>query len=512
MHMRKPIKSILAVFIAVQVTGCSILSESGMSPSNLLHFVNGVADDSANQTKSSVITGKVANPPARTIRFDGHEIVLGEAENQIIETDRLVNMLEPLISEQRLQTAATLILRHRESVERLLAERWATSSDDAVVQLAAEVLSRRSIRTDMSWKSLIKYARVQKATAIRYQNLRNAFAEELRTNDPSNESAEQLQRASLKVNHPLARIDSLRLLGLRELVAGRQAWAESLFRQAIELANSSGNPLIAAELWLTVAEAARRSNQMPIATSAWTNGVNQHLSACKKDHPLDVSFWLLAEQTRPESLNWPVELSTVLGLHAQHIGCNINGGNEMVLWASVAQAQFERGELQSALVNFKKAETLVEGSNVMWLRIAQAKCLAAMGQSPAAAAILSGPAASSDPSLSAAATAAMGSIKLQAGAYQQGAQLLHKALMQSPTTRWPTRNQSLADLAIAQLIIGDTDTGLNALHEVQLLLEKSGERGLLVQSLENELRLLEHEHRGSQISAIKSRIRQLERL
>jgi tetratricopeptide (TPR) repeat protein len=506
--MKKPTRSILILFLALQVTGCSILSESGISPTSLLHFANEASGEPA---KKDGTVAKIANPPARTIRFDGHEIVLGEAENQIVDPDKLVSMLEPLIVEQRLQTAATMILRHRESAERLLAERWATAADDGVIQLSAEVLSRRSTRADMSWKSLLKYGKAHKEIATRYQTLRNSFADEMRLSDPSNEMAEQLQQASLKVNHPLARMDALRLLGLRELVAGREAWAESLFRQAIEMATASGNPLVAAELWLTVAEAARRSNQMPTATIAWTNAVNQHLSSCKRDQPVDVSFWVLAEQIRPESINWPAELSTALGAHAQRIGCSVEGGSAMVLWASIAQAQFERGELQAALVNFKKSETLVKDSNVMWLRIAQAKCLAAMGQAPAAAAILSGPAASSEASISAAATAAMGSIKLQSGAYQQGAQLLHKALTLSPTTQWPMRNQSLADLAIAQLIIGDTDTGLDALHEAQDLLEKSGERFLLVQSLENELRLLEHEHRGHQTSAIKARILQLEK-
>jgi hypothetical protein len=51
-----------------------------------------------------------------------------------------------------------------------------------------------------------------------------------------------------------------------------------------------------------------------------------------------------------------------------------------------------------------------------------------------------------------------------------------------------------------------------ALHAVQNQFEKSGEKLLLVQSLENELRLLEHEHRDSEVTAIKSRIAQLERL
>ncbi len=97
--------------------------------------------------------------------------------------------------------------------------------------------------------------------------------------------------------------------------------------------------------------------------------------------------------------------------------------------------------MQPALVNFKKAEAATTGENVLWLRIAQSKCLAALGQVPAASAILSGPASSNNPSIAAAATAAMGSTKLQAGAYQQGAQLLNKALSDSDGPVWANRNQ-----------------------------------------------------------------------
>ena len=79
-------------------------------------------------------------------------------------------------------------------------------------------------------------------------------------------------------------------------------------------------------------------------------------------------------------------------------------------------------------------------------------------------------------------------------------------------SRKPSQNQSLGDLALAQLIIGDTEPGLAALHAAQTQFEKSGDRALLVQSLENELRLLEHEHRDTEVTAIQSRITQLERL
>ena len=456
--------------------------------------------------------GKVANPPARTLRFDGHEIILGEADSPVFDTDQLVGKLQQLVSDNRYHTAATLVARHRESAERLLAERWAGAAEEEVVRLVAAVLSRRCTQADANWSSLLELARTQGGPASHYQQLRNAFAEELQTNDPSGGAAEALLQASAKVAHPLVRVDALRLLGLRDLVAGRHAWAESHFRQAIEMAASSGNELMAAELWLMVAETARRGNQLSAASTAWSKATSQHLAAFRGDQPLDVSFWIMADKTRQEPQTWPAELRTAFAANVQRVGCTPQGGSEMVLWICVAQAQLERGEFQSALVNFKRAETLAEGTNGMWLRIAQARCLAAMGQSPAASAILSGPAASADAAVSAAATAAMGSIKLKSGAYQQGAQLLHKATSQSPLINWPMKNQALADLALAQLIIGDTDEGLAALHRAQALLEQAGQRDLLIQSLDNELRLLEFEQRSPESVAVKRRLSQLERL
>ena len=468
----------------------------------------------ASQAKSGSDSpkGQVANPPARTIRFDGHEIVLGQAEPTELTADKLQSMLAPLIAAQRMRSTAALIQLHRETGERLLAERWATDFNDPCVKLVAQVLSHRSTLPENSWVAVLRIAREQPQLARPYLQARNAFALQLQTADPTNEQANQLQQLAQSINHPLIKVDCLRLLGLRELVAGRTAWAESLCRQAADTAYTSGNILLAAELSLLIVESARRSEQMSTATQAWSSGVATHLRAIDNTQPIDVAFWLMAERVRPENLSWPNELITVLGHHLATIGCTSDGGAEMVLWACVAEAQYQRGQMQPALVNFKKAEAATAGENVLWLRIAQSKCLAALGQVPAASAILSGPASSTNSSIAAAATAAMGSTKLQAGAYQQGAQLLNKALADSTGSVWATRNQALADLALAQLIIGDTQPGLDALHSVQAQFIQSGDRPMLIRSLENEMHLLEHEQRTQEAIEVRKRIAELETL
>lgn len=490
-----------ALALTVSMTGCSVLTDSSLTAS-LSRAASAESEDAAES--------QIANPPARTIRFDGHEIVLGDAEAEPVDSEKFVAMLQPLVEQKRFRSARWLVQHRREASQRLLSERWASGFEDPVIQLVADELSLRDGREDSNWNSLLKLAKDKPKVAKPYQELRNTFAAELQTADPSNDKAAQLQQLAQEVNHPLVKIDSLRLLGLRELVAQRTGWAESLCRQAIEVATKSGNPTVAAELWLMVAEAARRSDQATISAQAWSSGVTLHLSSTKADAPIDVAFWLMAEHTRPKDKPWPSELTSHLASHVKTVGCSAECEPEVAFWTSIGGAQFQRNEMQAALLNFKRAETLVSGSDAMWLRIAQSKCLAAMGQTPAASAILSGPAASSEPAIAAAAAAAMGSLKLQAGAYQQGAQLLNKAVTQASSVQWATKNEALADLALAQLIIGDTEPGLEALHAAQAELEHTGDELLLIRSLENELRLLQHEQRDKEAAKVQQRISELE--
>ncbi len=215
----------LAFCLACLPSGCSLLSDASARLEQ---------DVSASQAKSLPVSssgGQVVNPPARTIRFDGHEIVLGQAEATELTPDKLQSLLTPLLSTQRYRTAASLIQLHRETSERLISERWATDYNEPSVQLVARVLSQRSTRPENSWLALLRIAQERPNLAKPYQQARNAFAAQLQTADPTNEQAAGLQQLAQNVNHPLVKIDCLRLLGLRELVAGRHAWAESLCRQ-----------------------------------------------------------------------------------------------------------------------------------------------------------------------------------------------------------------------------------------------------------------------------------------
>ncbi len=178
----------LAIALAVLPSGCSVFSDG--SPTRVdQELIPSQAKSDSDSSK-----GQIVNPPARTIRFDGHEIVLGQAEPTELTPDKLLSMLQPLVTGQRYRTASALILLHRETAERLLSERWATDYEDASVQLIANVLSSRSARAENSWIALLRIARERPTLAKPYQTARNAFALQLQTADPTNEQATQLQQ------------------------------------------------------------------------------------------------------------------------------------------------------------------------------------------------------------------------------------------------------------------------------------------------------------------------------
>ena len=302
-------------------------------------------------------------------------------------------------------------------------------------------------------------------------------------------------------------------MAVAELATGRDAWAESLLLQAVELAERNQDNFRAANLWLMISIHSQSNQQGSTETTAWHKAVDRHSMATQDSgHPLNISFWVRADRQKPNNAKWPESTKKSLLPFAQSVGCKLteNSPNELVIWSAIGNAQLSGGEPQLALVNFKKAESFATGEDVMWLRIAQGTCLAALGQSRAAAALLSEPLASNRPVIAAAANAALGSAKLHAGTFQQGAQLLNKALAESPNLDWPNKSKAEADLALAMLVIGETDQGLKKLHLAQRKFEILGDSTSLLQSLENEMRLLRHEGKTNEAEKVQRRILRVE--
>ena len=462
---------------------------------------------------SSKNEAKIANPPAKTIRFDGTEVLLGRTDVPQIAVDQFWNQLSSLLDERKHFTAGRYVAKNADTAEQVLWERWVTAPDEGPLRFTANCLSQNVAR-NASWNAMLDAAKTNPIAAKAYHSARNELTTTLSSGQDVSKAAERLRVASSQLQCALATSDTFHLLALGEFGAGRYTWAESLLLQAIELAENNHDGVRAANLWLMVAINSGHSKDHSVTPeNAWKNAVMAHTGSHRiAKQQLSIHFWLRADRYRPSNTPWPESAKQALIPHAQSVGCAItnDSSSDLVIWCAIARAQLDVDEPQLALVNYKKAESHAKGDDVLWLRISQSECLAALGQTHAAAALLSGPLASKDPAISAAANATLGSSKLQSGAFQQGALLLGKAIAKSSARAWPARNKAQADLALAMLIIGESDKGLRSLHLAQRSFESEGDVASLLQSLENEVRLLEHEGRSEAADSVRQRIAQIE--
>jgi tetratricopeptide (TPR) repeat protein len=513
--MKIPHKLIL-VFICIS-SGCTVFHRGNSGLDGISKELDGVFAKSdpakTRRGRAKVESEQVANPRASTIRFDGHEVVLGNAAVTQISRNEFDSKLTQLLQQEKYFSARQFVLRHRNAGEQILWEHWGTRLRPLQVQFLASVLSE-GVAVSGAWTGLLAAAAQRPNQAQSYFRARADFIERLKTGNGDATTTEALRKAAQELSHQLAMSDAFQLIAVQELVSGNNTWAESLFRQSIEIASGNRDHTRVAALYLLAATAASKSGQFESAKEHWHQAIQSQIAYAvqSNNEVMHTDFWVRAEEQRPATESWPRQISNALASAAAPTGCLISDDThpELVLWSAVGLAQYDADAPQLALVSFKRAETFASESNVAWLRVAQGKCLAALGQGSAAAAILSAPSAHEDATIAAAATAAMGSAKLLSGAYQQGAQLLNKALSADPSLAWPLKVQAEADLALAQLIIGDTEQGLVALRLARQHFEQLGDTASMLQAIENEVQILELENRTSELEALRSLNRTIE--
>ena len=150
---------------------------------------------------------------------------------------------------------------------------------------------------------------------------------------------------------------------------------------------------------------------------------------------MDSVFWLQAERLKPTGVEWPAEISLTVSPWVRRLDFPDPATESTALLAAIAQTQLASGQPELALVAFKRAKSTASSSATPWLRIAQARCLAAQKQFAVATTILSSPASSQDTRVRVAALATLGSIKMHSGAYEQGAEILNRTLTENPPVK-----------------------------------------------------------------------------
>ncbi len=532
----------LLVALLVSSPGCSTLRRSNnAADEGFLRLLSPVDEQSASEIDQLVRRdagkldeSKVANPPAKTIRFSGNEVVLGLSQATQIAPVEFKRSIEQMVGDEKLLSAKIFVEQHPRAAKRylwtqLLAEGSGEVNSTAVHFVAT--VSSVGLPSNSSWGRLLKIVEAEPSTWAKYARSYGRILDGLKSSDEVESEdlqnrdvesdlqkhVEMLSSSAEALNHPIVATETQRLLAGRESIAGRHAWAESLCLQAVEVSVESKDLHRAADILLEVCKAIELQVDTPgyrkRHREAWTTAVEFQVRAFDRTGVIDEQFWELANEARIDAYPWPENVGEAFQEACESIGCTADSDlrSETALWAAVGKEHYDASRFQQALLCFKKAERLASEVNKGWLRIAQGKCLASLGQEGAAAAILSGPATSASVELSCAAKAALGSAKLAAGAYQQGAQLLNRALNDASGVDFAGKLQAQADLAVAIAILGETEEAIDAFRRIQYAFARRGDHVGLIQAYQNEKRILELEGNAAAADSAERKIVDLER-
>jgi hypothetical protein len=291
-----------------------------------------------------------------------------------------------------------------------------------------------------------------------------------------------------------------------------------------ETASQTGLPRIAADLWMLACEASLQKDLVDQARKCWTAAVVNQLVAIRQRAPeqllpaVDTVFWEQADRLIHPEDQYPQELGLVFAPWYSRMGISHQMDDadrsplppRVALWASLAQFQLSTGQPHLATLSLKRAEQSASPALRPWLQITSARALASQDQDALAAGILGNLLNHPNPNIAASALAALGSIKIQTGAYEQGSSFLIQALNQSESRNWPGYLAAKADLANVRLIVGSLDDALPELHAVQNEMLIAGNWQSLIRSLENEAAILEAEQMSEEAQEIRRRIASIE--
>ena len=200
------------------VLGCSLI-QNGEDSASIGRKLDQLFGESTNDAESS--GEKVANPPAKTIRFDGRETVLGINDVHRIDTGEFWETVTGLLEERRYFSAQSYIAKHAETGEQVMWERWATETESVPIRFISKVLSQQ-VKKRASWNALLVYAKKNPVEAQSYQQARQQLTDNLRSTDANPDLVEQLRVASQRCKHPLIVVDTMhqRKTKMSELAEG----------------------------------------------------------------------------------------------------------------------------------------------------------------------------------------------------------------------------------------------------------------------------------------------------
>jgi len=511
--------ALLSVSVACTAIGCTSLTGSLPGIGGLTASKDKVASVS-DRAASASETLNVSNPRATEIRFDGQEHLLGGANCQCIPADQLRQQVADLLADKKLRSATALVRLHPRSAQQLMVQDLRV--DLSGLDFVAATLDRG--REGSTWTDHRTACKSSSGAAERFQADSQQLVVDTNSDEPIEPSQARLSDAAAKLASVPLSIEARRLTAMSLVARKRTDEAITILVGAAESATQSGLPQMSSDLWMMACEASLQIEQVDQARSCWKAGVANQLASIRmrpNDQslpPIDTVFWEQADRLIHPEDSFPVEISLAFSAWYSRMGIGSDGATSVAgtiqprvaLWSSIAEFQLVTGQPHLATLSVKRAEVDADESMKPWLQIASARSLAAQKQSSLATTILTGLINHERPTVRAASLAALGSIKIQTGAFEQGSGFLIGALNMSEANNWPGQIAAKADLANVRLIVGKLDDALPALHSVQNEMMIAGRWQSLCQSLENEAAILDAEKQHENARLIRERILSIE--
>lgn len=514
----------VAAAIIGTVIGCKAVTDGsvGLFRSPLTGANSAASETITQRALAASETLSISNPPAKQIRFDGKEQLLGGGACQSMTVDALRTAVRGLVERQKRRSAVAFIQLHERSAQAWLLRD--IDRHDGQTELVAATLD--ADKQNPVWRQHQAACRQRSEAAVAYQQARSRLVDATNTGQPVDSWGEQLyQHAEAVASIPL-QIDASKLWAASLFARDRVDESLATLVQTAERANQSGMPRISSDLWLMACEASLHDEQVDQARSCWKAAVANQLTSIRmrsdaeRVPAVDTVFWEHADRLIHPEDSYPAELKLAFSPWLAKLGIKVDepiaaeGQRDasVALWSAIAQFQLATGQPHLATLSLKRAEQDAKEAVRPWLRIASARALAAQQQDVLATSLLSGLADHPNAAVAASALAVLGSIKIQSGAYQQGSEFLLQSLNKPTAKPWPGQLAAKADLANVRLIVASLDEALPMLHEIQNEMMIAGQWQSLCQSLENEAAILEIESLSDEAKAIRDRIANIERI
>ncbi len=507
--------TLLVVLTGAFTFGCAMMKSPGQSSTVFNPEPDRVEASIGERADAATDEVIVSNPLAKEIRFDGKELLLGSGNCQVLPGSDLRKAIQSLLDNEKKRSAKAMINLHVRSAQQMLIA-GIEKPAGVVESFVAEVLDHG--KENAVWTEHIKNSKSRVEVAKQFAAAKQQLLSTSQTFEASEKSISQLQRSASKLNSLPLQLESQRLVALAKMASGQADEALNMLANAAEQATQAGMPNVASDLWMMACQGSMRSENVAQARKCWKAAVANQLTAIRsrpadqKLPAVDTVFWEQADKLKHPGDQFPGELKLALAPWYSRIGMtpDTETATQIALWAAIAEFQLTTGQPHLATLSIKRAEVNAADSTKAWLRIALARAMVSQGQESVAITILGSLKDDSRPAVRASSLATLGSIKIQAGAYEQGSRFLVDALNTPNAGYWPGQLAAKADLANVRLIVGRIDEALPVLHSVQNEMMTEGRWQSLCQSLENEIAILEHEGRKSDARTIRERIQMIE--